>query len=228
MIPGVVAVLWYASKHPGETKEPAYKNNSSIGFGGGTLISLVLLNEFVMGWTFIDASGSSAFTGNSLSNILGALSYVSGSDWFLFTLSFEILFTIYMLHDFFSKDFIKIACLQSLITFFVPTAIGSRLWSTVSIIADIVILSGLLILLSMNSQTGSHSVKNYLRLLIILDSLVVAGSLIWVVEGNALLLLPLLIAEVVLYFNAILERVNMGKDRSATSLVPELSGTGSL
>ena len=226
MIPGIVMILRYASKHPGYAIEPPSQVNPSKKLGRWTLVFLVLLNEFAMGWTFALASGNLATANGSLAGIASTLNYVTGSDWFLFSLSFEILFSIYMLRSYFSIDFIRIVCLQCLTLIFVPTAIGGYLWSTTSIIAGVLIFVGLLFLSFIplrDGQVGSQNIRKYLRTVWVLDALAVIGLLLWVLYRIDLVLFACLIGEAVLYFNSILERVSM--EKGARISVPERSCT---
>jgi hypothetical protein len=212
MVPGIAMILRYALKHPGDTDEALALVNPSKKFGRWTLIFLVLLNEFVMGWAFILASGNAAPVTESLGTIVSTLNYVAGSDWFLFTLSAEILFSIYMLRRFFSSDFIRAASLQSLILIFVPTAIGADPWPTISLYAGILLFAILLTLSYRqlwNRGVENQTISKYLRAALLLEIIVIAGLLIWETSGNDLVLLVGLAGETVLYFNSILERVTI-------------------
>jgi len=225
MIPGIVMILRYASKHPGYAIEPPSQVNPSKKLGRWTLVFLVLLNEFAMGWAFALASGNLATANGSLAGIASTLNYVTGSDWFLFSLSFEILFSIYMLRSYFSIDFIRIVCLQCLTLIFVPTAIGGYLWSTTSIIAGVLIFVGLLFLSFIplrDGQAGSQNIRRYLRIVLVLDALAVISLLLWVLYRIDLVQFACLIGEAVLYFNSILERVSM--EKGARISVSERSG----
>ncbi len=213
MIPGIVLILRYASKHPGHTGEPS-QVYASKRFGRWTLVFLLLLNEFVMGWAFALASGNLATANGSLLGVASTLNYVTGSDWFLFSLSFEILFSIYMLRRFFSTDFIRIVCLQSLMLIFVPTAIDGYYWSTSCIIAGVLIFASFLIISFRplrDRQPGSQNVRKYLRTVLVLDVLIVIGLLLWALDRIDLVLFACLFGEAVLYFDSILERVSMEK-----------------
>ena len=228
MVPGIVAILWYASKHPNDINESYALTSRSIKLERWTLVFLVLLNEFFMGWAFVLASeGYGVITNGSFLGIAAStFNNVTGSDWFLFTLSLEVIFSLYILRKFFSMDFIKVASLQSLILVFVPTAIGGRVWTTLCVFAELAILAGLIIL-SYRQRNRSQNVPRYLRLVLILDSLVVVGSLIWIVSGNVLILYACLVGEAVIYFSAILERIGLEKEKkltAATTTSPRMSG----
>lgn len=216
MVPGVFAILWYASKHPSDSGRVS--NIRSMNLERWTLVFFVLLNEFVMGWAFVLASGTSPLFGSGylLTTITLTLDHVAGSDWFLFTLAFEIIFSIVMLREFLSRDFVTVAILQSLALFFAPTAMQGKVWGEICILGDIAILMGIIILSYPQFTKGQPATENfrrYLKILIVLDSLAVAGTLVWAATGNPIILLPSLVAETVLYFYAILERVGIEKSR---------------
>jgi hypothetical protein len=213
MIPGIVMILLYASRHPGHTEEPSQVYTSKR-FGRWTLVFLVLLNEFVMGWAFALASGNLATANGSLLGVVSTLNYVTGSDWFLFSLSFEILFSIYMLRRYFSRDFIRIVGLQSLTLILVPTAIDGYLWSTSCIIAGVLIFASFSIVSFRplrDGQVGSRNIRKYLKTMLVLDALIVIGLMLWTLSRIDLMLFACLVGEAVLYFNSILERVSMEK-----------------
>lgn len=222
MVPGIAAILWYAYKHPNENLQTENENKKSLRLENSALIVLLLVNEFVMGWTFVLASEKSLITAGSLISGVGStLNYVTGSDWFLFTLSFEILFSIFLLRRFLSPDFVKVACLQALTLLFVPTAVGGEIWQTACILANVAILAGLFFISLKKRQTKSISEvekgpRRYTSTLLVLNSLIVAGSLVWILSGSAVLLYPCLIAEAVLYFNAILGQAGMAKKYRVT------------
>lgn len=227
MIPGIVIILWYASKHPNVSDQPRIQSNQSRKIERWILVFLVLLNEFVMGWAFVLASGNSEITNGSLLNIVfSTLNYVTGTDWFLFTLALEIAFSIYMLRNFFSVDFIRIAYLQSLLLIFIPTTIDVIFWPMLCVIAGVAILSSLAVLsyhLNQQKNSRDESLERYLRLLLVLNALILVGTLTWIFSGNVLILLSCVIVWAVLYFSAILERIiPKGEHLStpATTLLP--------
>ncbi len=215
MVPGIAMILRHALKHPGDTDESLARVNPSQRLGRWTLVFLVLLNEFVMGWAFILASGNLAAPSEaSLSVLASTLNSVAGSDWFLFTLSAEILFSIYMLRRFFSENFIRTVYLQSLILIFVPTAIAGNSWSTISLVIAVALFA-VLILFSYrelgSKRLEGQEIKKYVRKALLLDLVAVIGTFFWTTTGNDLVLFAGLAGESILYFDSILERVSVEK-----------------
>ncbi len=121
MTAGVIGILWYSSNHSSKIKnEDTQSTGSKV--VRSTLISLVLLNEFLMGWLFTLVSGTpKILTGSFIQVAASTLTSVAGSDWFLFTMALEIVLSIYMLKNAFSRKFVGIVCVQSLTMIFVPT-----------------------------------------------------------------------------------------------------------
>lgn len=222
MVPGIVAILWYASKHPNDINELPAQTTRSIKLERWTLVFLVLLNEFLMGWAFVLASGSRVITSGSFMSIASStFNNVTGSDWFLFTLSSEVVFSLYLLRKFFPREFVKIGCLQSLILIFVPTAIDGRIWTATCVFAELAILAGFILLYQQRQNKKQSGILKYLRAVLIFDSLVVAGSLIWIVGGSVFILYACVVGEAIIYFSAILERIGIGKEKPTS---PRVSG----
>ena len=230
MTPGVALVIWYALKHSNQMIEQKNVETTSSGPARLTLIFFVLLNEFVMGWTFILATGDSGISGATLGQlIVSTLSYVGGSDWFLFTLAFEILFTVFMLRKMFSREFVRIVSLQILTLVFVPTAIAYHSWAVLCEIADVLILAILFILAIRyltNGQLSNDGVRRYLLTLLVLYGISVLGSFIFVSEGITLVLLIPLLGEIILYFNTILERIRVEKGQEIRLKPTEVLDSG--
>jgi hypothetical protein len=232
MTVGVIVVLRHAYNHSSQVKISTIENRRSTRskLVRSILVSFILLNEFLMGWSFTLAYGSPKISTGSLFQVVAStLTSVTGSDWFLFTMVLEMLLTIYMLRDVFSKNFIGIVCLQSAAMFFVPTAINSPMWVALSETLEAVISIGLAILAYeylIRNRQNYQAVKNYVLLLLLLYSAMIAGFLIWISEGNSILLLGSVIGEIVLYFNAILEKNEMGMRQSTGQVFHESFSVG--
>ena len=223
MIPGIVAILWYASKHPNETNQMRNQSDRSIRLERWILVFLVLLNEFVMGWAFVLASESSEIANGSLLVITSStLDHVLGSDWFLFTLAFEVLFSLCMLRGFFSKDFVRIGIMQTLILAFIPTAINLEFWATLCLFANFTVLIVLSYHYIRKKSSSGEKIGKYLGLALALESLTMLGLLIWFVNGNTLILLISAVGQAVLYFDAILERITIEKSKVTNSLLSDV------
>jgi polyferredoxin len=166
-------------------------------------IFLILLNEFLMGWAFVLASGSLTSTSSALT----AFDSVVGSDWFIFTMSMEMVLSVYMLRSSLPRNFLIIVLLQSVIMFLAPTAINDPTWVTSSIYLGSFVMIGLLIFFYeylFNHNSIASGMRRYLVALMGIYGLMMAGLYIWLIQGNSLLFIISIIAEMGLYFNAIL------------------------
>ncbi len=175
----------------------------------GIAIFLILLNEFLMGWAFVLASGSSSVVSG---NVLSTFDSVVGSDWFIFTMVLEMILSVYLLRDSLPKNFFIIVLLQSVIMFFAPTAINDPNWVTWSIYLGSIAMIGLLIFFYeylFNHRLISSGIRHYLVALIAIYALMMAGLYVWLVQGSSLLFVLSILAEMGLYFNAILRGGNI-------------------
>jgi hypothetical protein len=226
MTAGVVGILWYSSRHS-KIKIPVDGNNATTKLVRSSLISLVLLNEFLMGWLFTVVTGTPKITGGSLAQIAGStVTSVAGSDWFLFTMALEITLSMYMLRSAFSKKFVGLACMQSLALLFVPTAINMPVWVDLCAAVDATILLGFLILgyrYWFKHSTNDDLARRYFLALLTFYVAAMAGFIVWVVQGSALLLLISMAGGMVLYFKTIIERTTMKASRSMTQRLTESS-----
>ena len=169
-------------------------------------IFLILLNEFLMGWTFVLASGSSSVVSGT-STVLSTFDSVVGSDWFIFTMVLEMILSLYMLRASVPKNFFVIVLFQSIIMFFAPTAISNASWVTSSIYLGSVAMIGLLIFIYeylFTNRMISAGVRQYLVALISIYALMMAGLYVWLIQGSSILFVLSIIAEMALYFNVIL------------------------
>lgn len=185
-------------------QQAAPESSSAIGSSIATrvvAIFLVLLNEFLMGWTFVLASGTT--TGTAISTF----DRVIGSDWFIFTMALEMILSIYMLRNILPRNFFFIVMFQSVIMFFAPTAIDAGSWVTASIYLGSAAMIGLLIFFYeylFNHRAISVGIRQYLVALISIYALMMFGLYVWLVQGSSFFFVASVIAEMVLYFNAIL------------------------
>ncbi len=161
-----------------------------------------------MGWAFVLASGSSVIaSGSSASVAISTFDSVVGSDWFIFTMSLEMILSIYMLRNNLPKNFLVIVLLQSVIMFFAPTAINNSSWVTASIYLGSVVMIGLLIFFYeylFNHRMIASGMREYLVALMSIYAFMMAGLYVWLVQGSALIFVCSIIAEMVLYFSVIL------------------------
>jgi polyferredoxin len=178
-------------------------------------ISLILLNEFLMGWAFVLASGSST------SIDISTFSRVVGSDWFIFTMVLEMIFSVYMLRRDLPRSFFIIVLAQSVVMFFAPTALSNSSWVTLSIYLGSISMIGLLIFLYeylFKTRIITNTVRVYFLGLLGIYAAMMAGLFVWIMQGNALLFVLSIIGEMVLYFGLILSKNSIETSKSKSWL----------
>jgi polyferredoxin len=172
-----------------------------------SVIGLVLLNEFLMGWTFQLASGQTmaallgggAGTWNLVVNVVD-------SPWFLFTMSAEMVLTTVFLRDRMPRPVIAILLSQAVIMLFSPPALGWAGWTALSIYVSSAAMIGLFVYLMeylyRHNQLAA-GFSNYLLELLAVYGLMMAGLFLWLYYGNATLFALSIALEMVVYFGLV-------------------------
>lgn len=205
MTAGVLLILRYSLRHElarGET-ETRSRLGRSLSFRLA-VIFLVLLNEFLMGWVFSQASGIS---GTSIgTNPLWLFGNVVSSYWFIFIMVLEMVLTILMFRNEVPRRFSTILGLQASVMLFSPPAVESQTW----LIGSICVSSGLMIVLFIylyqslyRNKSFERTTRIYTLRLIAIYSMMLAGLFIWIEYHNPILFSISIVAQMVLYFNAI-------------------------
>ncbi len=174
------------------------------------VISLVLLNEFLMGWAFILFSKTPAIASGSPSTVaLSTFDTVVSSDWFVFTMVLEMFLTVYVLRKDLPRSFFGLVFLQSVVMFFAPTALDNSSWASSSIWLGSAAMIGLMIILYeylFTNRSITSPIKGYFIELLIVYALMMLGLFVWVMNGNTLVFAVSIIGEMVIYFNIILAK----------------------
>ena len=209
MTAGVIAILRYSSQHS-RMNSLALRATQSGRTPGKQIatISLVLLNEFLMGWVFLEASESSTvayvFT---FSGILESFSQIVSSYWFIFIMVFEMCITIFMFRRDIPKNLTALLALQAAIMLFSPPAIHTQFWRD----SSVYISSGLMTVLFIylyeylyrNKMIGVSTANYFLRLLIAY-ALMMSGLFLWMIYGNSFAFALSILIEMGLYFDVVL------------------------
>ncbi|MFZ1023159.1 MAG: hypothetical protein WAN87_03390 [Thermoplasmata archaeon] len=172
-----------------------------------SVVTLVLLNEFLMGWTFQLASGQSmalllggsAGTWNILVNVVD-------SPWFLFTMSAEMLLTTVFLRDRLPRPVVAVLLSQSVIMLFSPPALGTSGWTALSIYVSSAAMIGLFVYLMeylyRHNQLAA-GFSTYLLELLAVYGLMMAGVFLWLYYGTAILFALSIALEMVVFFSLV-------------------------
>ena len=167
--------------------------------------TLVLLNEFFMGWALLLASGN--IPRSDFTNPLTLFSSVVNSYWFIFTMSVEMILTTYFLRDEIRNTLVYVVGFQSVIMFLSPTAIADPGWVAFAVfggsVAMIVLFIYMFEYMARNSAIDQDFSQYLLRLLIIY-SLMMAGLFVWELYQSELLFSLSIVLEMILYFYLVL------------------------
>jgi polyferredoxin len=174
-----------------------------------TIITLILVNEFLMGWVFTMASGSIAPTSSSSSSLLSTFSYIVGSYWFIFIMAIEMAFTIYVFRNELPKSLLVLLCLQAAVMFLSPTALDNGLWVSVSVFAGAGFMTVLFVFMFeylARKNSIDKKIANYYLALLGTYALMMGGLYLWKINGDELLFAISIILEMAIYFDLILNR----------------------
>jgi len=178
-------------------------------------IFLLVLSEFLMGWTFNLASGLiSLSAGYSLVDVAKQLEYSPTSYWFVFTMVGEMGFTLFALRKDIRPGLLKILAIQGVVMFLTPTALNSRVWETYTVYLEAVVMTGLVVYAVDYLRRGKERDRpmlSYLGLFIIANAVMMVGLLWWLVDGDSLLLAVSLIVQTAIYFDAVFTGAGLGE-----------------
>jgi hypothetical protein len=178
-------------------------------------IFLLVLSEFLMGWTFNLASGViSLSAGYSVVDVAKQLEYSPTSYWFVFTMVGEMGFTLFALRNAIRPSLLKILAVQGVVMFLTPTALNSRVWETYTVYLEAAVMTGLVVFavyyLRMREERDRPTLS-YLGVFIVANAVMMVGFLLWLVDGDSLLLAVSLIVETAIYFDAVFTGAGLGE-----------------
>lgn len=178
-------------------------------------IFLLVGSEFLMGWTFSLASGLIRLSsGYSLVAVAQELQYSITSYWFVFTMVGEMAITLFVLRRSLRPDLLKVLLLEAAVMFLTPTALSSKLWETYSLYLEAGLMTGVVAFAVWYLRRGGRRDRPlliYLGLFIIGNAAMMSGFLLWLVDGDSLLLAASLIGQTVVYFDAVLTGAGLGE-----------------
>lgn len=181
----------------------------------GGYITLLVLSEFLMGWTFNLASGQiSLSAGYSLGNVSAQLQYSLTTYWFVFTMVGEMALTLFALRRVLSPGLLRVLAIQTVVMFLTPTALNSKVWETYTFYLEAAVMTGLVVFAFAylrGARERDRPTRSYLGLFIVANAVMMGGLLIWLVNGDALLLALSLLAETGIYFDAVFTGAGLGR-----------------
>lgn len=187
-------------------------------------IFLFVLSEFLMGWTFGLASGLIHLSsGYSATDVARQIQFSVTSYWFVFTMAAEMVLTIFTLRRYLRPDLLKTLALQTAMMFLTPTALVSNTWKTYTIYGEAALMTVLIAFAFSRLRGGrerDRPVLSYLALFIISNAVMMLGLLLWLLNGDSLLLAASLIVATVIYFDAVFTSAGLGETFRRRAEVP--------
>ncbi|HKT21568.1 MAG TPA: 4Fe-4S dicluster domain-containing protein [Nitrososphaerales archaeon] len=167
--------------------------------------SLVLLNEFFMGWAFqLAAGGFPATVGTGLTPLFSS---IVSSYWFLFTMAFEMAFTAFLLRKEIPRVLLVFIAFQAAIMFLSPPAFADARWVAVSVFGGSVLMILLFIFafehLARNPLVD-RGLSRYLALLLAAYAMMMAGLYYWQLASSAFLFALSILAEMGIYLGLVM------------------------
>jgi len=178
-------------------------------------ITLLVVSEFLMGWTFNLASGLIGLSaGYSVVDVAKELQYSLTTYWFVFTMVGEMGLTLFALRRTLRPGLLKILVIQGVVMFLTPTALGSRVWETYTFYLEAVVMTGLVVFAIdylRRTKERDRPMLSYLGSFVIANAVMMVGLLLWLVNGDSLLLALSLVAETAIYFDAVFTGAGLGE-----------------
>ena len=201
----ILSALLKAAASPERTSAPL----RSRAWFTGLVISLTLLNEFFMGWTFNLLSGIPKPSFGLLSTP-EYFSQIISSYWFVFPMALEMVLTSVMLRSRIRVDIILLVGMQSAIMLFTPTAIPSHAWGFISAFLGSALMNVLFgwVYLDAYLRGGlERGLESYVLRLFLIYALMMGGLYMWSSDGELGVFALSVVLEMVLYFDAVLGRM---------------------
>lgn len=168
--------------------------------------TLVLLNEFLMGWAFSLASGFTFAGTSSLGTWTSSAVAVIDSPWFLFTMAGEMALTAYLLRARLDRSMALLVGLQAVLMFLSPPALSSTLWHDTTILIGNGVMIGLFVYLleriyrhkELNAAYATYVVR-----LLAAYGLMMAGLFAWAWYHQPVLFAAAIVGEMAIYLDAV-------------------------
>ena len=204
----VVFVSFLRQVQSGRPSEPTGSPPPSVGrWFVPSVVTLVLANELLMGWTFQAAAGSApALAASGTAGLVQLLTASVNSPWFLFTMSGEMVLTAIFLRQRLSTPAFVVLLSQSAIMLFSPPALDWATWTTLSIYASSALMIVLFIYLMehlYHHPQLAAGFSTYLVELLAIYGLMMAGLFLWQYYGDGSVFAVSIVLEMVVFFGAV-------------------------
>lgn len=188
-----------------------------------SVVTLALFNEFLMGWTFqLASSGPAAPPWGAWGS---ALAYGVNSPWFLFPMALEMALTAYLLRRELPRQLMFVLVTQAAMMAFSPPALSFPGWVPVSVVANGALMF-VVFAYPMERIYHRHALvphlPQYLLALLPIFGAMLAGLVLWVVEGNGALFALSVLVQMAAYFEVVIfaDRFSSLEDRTSGAAVP--------
>jgi polyferredoxin len=134
-------------------------------------------------------------------------------------MSAEMGITLFVIRRRLPKTLVWIAASQTIIMILSPTAIGSSLWTSISLVAGSAVMVFLFIYVFeflYKNRTVSSGILNYLLFLMLAYALMMAGQFIWLLNGDASVFVLSIIVEMAVYFAIVLDEKKLISSKSVS------------
>jgi polyferredoxin len=169
-------------------------------------VGLVLVSEGMMAFAFALLS-SSPLVPTGGSGPLGAVAAVVVSPWFVFPMGLEMALATALLWARLSRPMRIILPLQAGIMLLTPTAVSSATWLEASIVLGSAGMIALIVYAMEHIYRHREiptALGSYLLQILAAYALMMAGLLLWLLDGSAVVLAASVVLEMVVYFAAVL------------------------
>lgn len=184
------------------------------------VVFLVILNEFLMGWSFSLLAGSLApHLGTDSSAVVRTLAAAIVSPWFVFPMALEMVVTLQWLLPDFPALMRRFLLVQPAIMVCSPPTVAGDLWAVPTAVGASALMGvavAWLLLALFRDLPLSGRVAVYLSALVASFGVMAAGLYIWAIYGSAAPFALALLVQMVVFLRAVTDPEHFGlADRSA-------------
>lgn len=171
-----------------------------------SVVGLVLLNEFLMGWSFSLLSGALApGLGPSLGDSLRILSEAITSPWFVFPMALEMLLTLRWLVRAVPSSMTPFLLVQPAVMVCSPPTFGALGWEVATAVAGSVLMAvvvAMYLVALFRDDPVPRSVRGYAVRLILSYGVMSAGLYLWVAYSSLELFALSLLVQMIVFLHA--------------------------
>lgn len=218
MLLGLTAIIYSFVTHRGAGHPVVQRGlmpGSPVLFRASVIV-LILLNEFLMGWSFSLISGIPKISYYGTGSFSGVANLALNSYWFTFTMASEMLLTLFFFRERLPRELQFVLTIQALVMFLSPPAAAIWGLSVPSIYAGSALMVVFFIFVFdylYKNRNPRTVISNYLLLLTAVYALMMASLFYWGIGGDPIFFGFTLLAEMIVYFDAILRSNSFSEGR---------------